>query len=386
MRLSLGVVLAAVVAVVVVTGASGVSSGGTITTITGSGKGGFSGGGGPLTAGAAPSTSAPTLRTATSGVLVVARFGKTGSQKPAKIVVARPDGSGSRVLTTGWIPSVSPDGLRVAVIDSDVNWYTSQRLELYATSGGAPRRVLPLGCFHVYWSPDSAKLACAEYFGPNKPQRLRLVDAESGKTATLATGFFDDQLSFSPDSASLAYVQMPKRVTAKGSLKVIDLATRAVRTLRGGTAASPAWGPDAIALGVLKPRGFGANTTANVALIHPDGTGYRQITDFRPDAELFGPVPVAWSADGKRLLAGMTGGYAWVARESYAVDPVRGGARLIAHQVSPSVLTRDGRYLIGQTGDEATSGLDGSNVVRVPWAGGKQRILLRQAVEPSLGG
>jgi hypothetical protein len=333
--------------------------------------------------GAAPGTSA---RAATPGVLVVARFGKTGSQKPAKIVVARADGSGSRVLTTGWIPSVSPDGLQVAVLDSDVNWYTNQRLELYASSGGTPRSATPLGCFHVYWSPDSTKLACVEFVGENKPRRLRLIDAAAGTRTTLATGFFDSQLSFSPDSTSLAYVQRPKDITNRGSLRVMDLAARAVRTLRSGNLASPAWGPDTIAFGALKPRGFGTFTTSNVALIQPDGSGFRKVTDFRPDAELFGPSPVVWSVDGKRLLAGMTGRDAWVARESYAVDPIRGGVRLIAHQVSPSVLTRDGRYVIGHTGDEATSGLDRSNVVRVPWGGGAKRILLRQAVEPSLGG
>ena len=117
-----------------------------------------------------------------------------------------------------------------------------------------------------------------------------------------------------------------------------------------------------------------------------DGSGYRQVTNFRPTAELYGPTPVAWSADGKRLLAGMAGLDAWVARESYAVDPVRGSVRLIAHSVSPSAFSRDGRYVVGQTGDAETTGLAGSNVVRVPWGGGQKRILLRQAVGPSFNG
>jgi len=55
--------------------------------------------------------------------------------------------------------------------------------------------------------------------------------------------------------------------------------------------------------------------------------------------------------------------------------------------LSPAAFSRDGRYVIGQTGDAETTGLAGSNVVRVPWAhGGRKHILLRQAVEPSFNG
>jgi hypothetical protein len=320
--------------------------------------------------------------------LTVSRFGKGAAEnRPAKIVVARADGRGSRVLTTGWFSYVSPDGTQVAVVRSDVNWYTNQRLELYPSTGGAPRRAIDLGCIHLYWSPDSTRLACVELAtASGKPTRLVLIDTASGAKTTLATGFFDGQLSFAPDSAGLAYVQNPTEMfnSARGTLKVIDLATRAVRTIRTGPVSSPAWGPTEIAFAVAKRRG--RNFTYDTAVVRPDGNGFRQLTRFRPTADLFGPFPVAWSADGKRLLAGMNGGYAWTTRESYAIDPIRGGVRLIAHGVSPSALSRDGRWVIGQTGDAATTGLAGSNVVRVPWGGGTKRVLLPQAVEPSFNG
>ena len=190
-----------------------------------------------------------------------------------------------------------------------------------------------------------------------------------------------------PVSTRLAYVQLPTSssyFSSRSKLRVIDLTTHAITTVRGSAVASPAWGPDAIAFAVLKPRG--RNYTFDVAVVQPDGSGFRRLTNFRPDAQLFGPIPVAWSADGKRLLAGMVGLDAWTAREAYAVDAVRGGIRLIAHRVSPSALSRDGRFVIGQTGDAESTGLAGSNVVRVPWAGGTKRVLLQQAVEPSFNG
>jgi hypothetical protein len=337
------------------------------------------------------STSAPTPtadRTASRGVLTISRFGKgAAGSRPAKIVIARADGSRSRVLTTGWFSYVSPDGSQVAVVDSNVNWYTNQRLELYAPAGGAPRRVVDLRCVHVYWSPDSTKLACVELStAAGKPTRLVLVDARSGANTPLATGFFDGQVSFSPDSAGLAYVQNPTEAfnSARGTLKVIDLASRAVRTIRTGAVSAPTWGPTEIAFATAKRRG--RNFTYDTAVVKPDGSGFRRLTRFRPDLNLWGPYPVAWSADGTRLLAGMNGLDAWTRREAYAINPIRGGVRLIAHTVSPSALSRDGRYVIGQTGDEETTGLDRSNVVRVPWAGGTKRVLLRQAVEPSFNG
>jgi hypothetical protein len=320
--------------------------------------------------------------------LTASRFGKGAAEtRPAKIVLARADGSGSRVLTTGWFSFVSPDGLQVAVIDGDVN-FTNTRHELYARTGGALTHAMAINSAWIVWSPDSTKLAYVDYNrDAGKPSQLRLIDAAAGTTTTLATGFFQTQVSFSPDSMQLAYVQLPTSTSyysSRGKLKVIDLAARTVTTIRTGSVASPAWGPTEIAFATLRPRG--RNYTFDIAVVDRDGTGFRRLTRFSPDAELFGPTPVAWSGDGKRLLAGMVGRDAWTARESYAVDPVRGGVRLVAHSVSPSALSRDGRYVIGQTGDAETTGLAGSDVVRVPWPGGKKRVLLRQAVEPSFSG
>jgi DNA-binding beta-propeller fold protein YncE len=311
-------------------------------------------------------------------ILTASRFGKGAAEsRPGKILVARTDGSGSRILTRGWYSFVSPDGSRIAVINSNLNSYTNLRLELHARAGRAPTRAIQLNCGRIVWSPDSTKLACVDdNGGEGKPSQLRLIDAATAAVTTLATGFFDAQVSFSPDSKQLAYAQTPTAGdwNDKGALKLIDLATRATTTVRGSGAFAPVWGPTAIAFSTVTPRG--RNYTFNVALVQPNGSGFRQLTHFRPTTELYGPYPVAWSADGKRLLGGIAGLDAWTFRESYAIDPIRGGSRLIAHSVAPSAFSRDGRFVIGQTGDAETSGLYGSNVVRVPWVGGQKHVLL----------
>jgi hypothetical protein len=183
-------------------------------------------------------------------------------------------------------------------------------------------------------------------------------------------------------------VQHDSAARLGGTLKVIDLATRSVTTLRGA-ARNPVWGPTAIAFSAFVSRAhLGAYNVdvSSVAVIQPDGSGFRQLTHIRPIIHGFGVFPVAWSADGTRLLAGIDGLDAWTARESYAIDPIHGGFRLIAHRVMPTALSRDGRYVVGQTGDPECCGFKYSNIVRVPWAGGKKQVLLPHAMVASFNG
>jgi hypothetical protein len=129
----------------------------------------------------------------------------------------------------------------------------------------------------------------------------------------------------------------------------------------------------------VKPRANGY-PVQQVAVIQPDGSGFRQLSNIRPSFLQGGLVPIAWSADGSRLLAGQGGQDTW---QAYAVDPVRGGAREISSNVTPSALTPDGRFIIGDSTGGEDFGPDRANVVRVPWAGGKAKVLLRNAVAPS---
>jgi hypothetical protein len=183
-------------------------------------------------------------------------------------------------------------------------------------------------------------------------------------------------------------VQQDSTAGLAGKLKVIDLATHSVTTLRGA-AANPSWGPTEIAFSVFGSRAHLGRynfDVSNVAVIRPDGSGFRQLTHLRPIIYRFGVFPVAWSTDGTRLLGGIYGLDAWTTRESYAIDPVHGGFRLIAHRVMPSALSRDGRYVIGQTGDPECCGFKYSNIVRVPWSGGRKRVLLSHAMVASFNG
>ena len=226
-----------------------------------------------------------------AAALTAARFGKgIAETRPGRILVAADDGSGARVLARGWSSYMSPDGARVAVL-------TDGALELYATTGGpALWATHDLACGPVEWAPDASKLACV-----TAGESLVLLDAATGAIDTLASGSYLG-MSFSPDSNRLAYVDVLD-ASGRGTLNVLDLSTRAITRLRG-SAILPVWGPETIAFGLASG---GRNPRFDVAVVRPDGTGFRRLTRYRADSSHRGLVPRAWSADGRRLLAGVRG-------------------------------------------------------------------------------
>jgi hypothetical protein len=309
----------------------------------------------------------------------------TASIPGGTIVIARADGSGRHVLGSGWKSFVSPSGVQVAVTDFDETSVgsTNHRLELFTSAGGAPAQVHAIACLSVHWAPDSTKLACVDReIGSFDPGRLLVIDAATAAVTIVATGYFHSQVSFSPDSARLAYVQYAREsASSSGALKVVEFATGATTTLRR-RAAAPVWGPRAIAFSIVKVRGR-QYPALDVAVVRPDGTGFRRLTRYRPIFFQTGLSPVAWSANGRRLLAALGGQDTFVA---YAVDPRRGGARRIGAFVTPAALSRDGRFVIGGDNTESPDEPRRSDVVRVPWRGGKARVLLRRAASPSFNG
>jgi hypothetical protein len=140
----------------------------------------------------------------------------------------------------------------------------------------------------------------------------------------------------------------------------------------------------AIAFATLRTQG--QHSSANLAVIQPNGTGFRQLTSGpQPGpAPIFGYEPVAWSASGSQLLAFYGGGQIATA---IAVDTIHGGTRLISGAVWPRALSRDGSYVVGETPVATSDGFVArTNVLRVPWAGGNARVLLRKAMTPSFTG
>ncbi len=288
------------------------------------------------------------------------------------IVVARDNGSHKRTLGKGDYSVISPNGKLVAVLDYAS--YTAPGptvFKLYRTSGGAPLITMAADFGLPTWAPDSRTLATTD----STSGRLLTIDAATGAQTPVTTGPVG-RASFSPDSKRLAYA------TQTRVLKVLDLATRTTTTLRRH-ADSPVWGPHKIAFGATQVRH--GQTIWNVATIRPDGTGFRQLTHIRPTSVYFGLAPAAWSANGRRLATDTRAadGY-WFT--TYVVDAVHGGARLLFRGLTNTTISRDGRWIIGQTGDPECCGFQHSDIARVPWRGGKKHVLVRHAMNVSANG
>lgn len=313
---------------------------------------------------------------------LTATVGTDGAPETNTIVIAADDGSGRRILAGGAWSSLSPDGTRVAVVEYDAAAFpaVSARLAVHPVTGGAPAFTIPATDLDgIVWSPDATKLAAADAQG----DRLLLIDPATGATTTLATGDIASP-SFAPDSSRLAFVRQSGRTASRGgTLEVIDLATRALTTLHAH-ASAPVWGPNAIAFATVT-RGSARADRYDISVVRPDGTDRRRLTRIRMTSRFFGLEPLAWSADGRRLLSRVIGADG-ARRNAYGVDAVRGGARLIARGVIPSAISRDGRSIIGQTGDLECCGFAHTNIVRIPWFGGTRRVLLRHAMAASSTG
>lgn len=289
-----------------------------------------------------------------------------------RVVIARSDGSHVHRLAQGDDAQIAPNGKLVQVSNRDPGQQgTHPRVMVYRASGGKPLFVIRKSIFPIAWSPDSTMLVGTEGVTND---RLVVIDAASGARTTLLAGDFDAP-TFSPDSTQIAFIRYGPGINYGGTLQIIDLATRTVRTL-AEHASRPVWGPRAIAFETVFHN---ACHFSNLATIQPDGTGFRKLT-IVPPRKTSGFYPVDWSDDRTRLLAGY---HDQVTPITYAIDPIHGGARKIARGVYPQALSRDGRRVVGGTGNPYCCTADPINVVGVPWKGGKPHILIRKAFRAS---
>ena len=264
------------------------------------------------------------------------------------------DGSGLRQLLPGWnaVPheccgSWTPDG-RYFVFQSfregrNSVWALAEKSSWF---GGAPKPVQltngPLDFEYPVVSKDGKRIFV---IGSQPRSELVRYDGKSGFEPYLDGRSIQD-LAYSPDGKSMAYVTVPEGQLWRSRL---DGSERLQLSPEGMSTALPRWSPDGKQIVF---SGSSSNTNWIAYLISSDGTGLRELI---PGAKS-GYDPT-WSADGKSIVLTLNAtdkhapiqvrlGIVIVDVESGKISPLPYAEHLFSPRWSP-----DGRYIAALTDD-----------------------------------
>jgi Tol biopolymer transport system component len=305
-----------------------------------------------------------------------------GNTKP-KVYIAENNGKGAKSIGAGRNSRISPDGETV-IYERETNQGSEMRL--YSVAAKKSQRMLNpwTESFVFAWSPDSTKIAALT--GPlNGAQTLLVIDTTTMKRTKIATGYFNG-VSFSPTSEEIVYGVAPTfAYPGKSTIyrEGID-GTGKVALSHDKISAYPLWGPKGQ---IVFARQLGAKSRkygpANqLFVMDEDGEGISQVTHTKVDPLAQGLVPVAFSANGARLLTefgGQDQGY------GVAVSLVTGAEKKLTDDVETgfqgSAITADGSTILGTTG--LGFGPSHPKIVTMPWGGGPEKLLVADAYFPS---
>ena len=303
------------------------------------------------------------------------------------VYVANDDGTGIRKVGPGATPHMSPDGALVAYSHEGAGH--KMELKLAPTGGGTARTLMTnwREPYSLAFSPNSELILAIR--GPEIGERkLVLITVATGAQKVIASGFFYG-FSFDPEGKQVVYAKAnnekypPKsdvyRVSAAGG--------KAVALTHDHASEYPLWGPTGkvvfVKLLEAKQRRYGPKN--ELYLMNEDGKGVKRLTHTKVDPLLQGLFPTAWSGNGKRILAQFGG-----QDTTYAVgvNAQTGAQRPILEATEQglvgSAISFDGKTVFGFEG-----GFEGGakrNVVKVPFSGGKPKVLVKNGFEPSFSG
>ncbi len=299
--------------------------------------------------------------------------------------VAADNGKGAHRLASGGSPHVSPDGQQVAFRRSGNSKGTREELLVASAGGGAPRTLM-VGWrepFYLAWSPDSTTIAALR--GPSIGSlRLVLIDVASGAQRTVARGHFYG-FSFAPEGGQLVYARSgSERYPPRSDVFRAAVSGGApTRITKDHRSTNPLWGPDGKIVFVkqlgAKKRRYGPKN--ELYLMNPAGHSVRRLTHTKVGPLVQGLYPTALSANGRRLLAQFEGQDLTYA---VTVNARTGAQRPLVEATEQGVvgtaLSANGQFVLGSTGGFEPQ--PGHNVVRIPYGGGRQKILAKNAFEP----
>jgi hypothetical protein len=298
--------------------------------------------------------------------------------------IANADGKAAHRLGVGDGPLLAPNGGTVAASDPT----GPHSLVLYSTTGGASGQFFGpnVDAVPLAWSPDSRYLAVgltgdgASVAGSG----LAIIDRSTGTAKVIAHGQIGGA-SFAPGTSDeIVYAH-----TSSTSLNAATNIFTASPTGAGihaithdGRSLNPVWGARGIAFDRETARRQDS-PVYQIWTMRSNGTHRHQVTHSRPPVLAEGLVPVAWSADGTRLLAEYEqeddGDLA------YAVDTATSRVKQLlidGRSVLAAGISQSGRSVLVESGGEEGP-LSGHTVESVPFFGGHATALIRHAAQAS---
>jgi hypothetical protein len=316
---------------------------------------------------------------------------ETASGSP-KVWIAAANGGGAKLLGPGQQPLLAPNGQSVAVaLFGTVNGPQEHgpAIGIYPSSGAAIADYLSLEASTatpLAWSPDSRYLAVYAQsngtVGIAAASSLDVIDTQTGTVATIAHGAIYGA-SFARDGSdrlvyALAHSLSP---SAKTNLYVAEANGASVHPITSdGRSLLPVWGPAYIAYDRERARRLSPEYQIWLGTL--TNPRVRKLTHIRVGSLLQGLVPLAFSADGARLLAEFEGEDT---SEAYAVDVSTGrarGVRVGRQEVQAGGISSDGSTLLLDT-DSFEQAPSRGRIVTQPWAGGSPTVLVAHGGQAS---
>jgi hypothetical protein len=308
----------------------------------------------------------------------------TDLNKPApQVWISEINGAAALDLGPGSSALISPDGTLVAAIDiqtgQGVKTFT---LSLYSSGGGSADTVAQSPQFMqlLAWSPDSKLMLVA--VGAS-PAQLRVIDATTSQSRSVATGVIEGAC-FAPDGSDRVVYARAAVNTTRVNLYTTSSAGAGTRQLtHDGLSEYPLWGPNGIVYSRETPRP--KYPSLQLWSIGASGTGAHQLTNTPVGTGLEGLTPIAFSANGKHLLANFVGPEGSNHTEAYAVDltGAKPAFRDLTGQGNGNIgdaISADGKTILLTKGTAATAPLA---VETVPWSGGKPTAIVAQGAYAS---
>lgn len=306
-----------------------------------------------------------------------------GFQKP-RVYYAEDNGRGAHQIGLGRNSHISPDGENVIFERETKN---GGEMRLYSVALGQSQRLMNpwRESFVFAWSPDSSTIAALK--GPlNGKATLLLINLETGRRTKVGSGYFNG-VSFSPESDEIVYgVSNSPNYPPKSDIFRYAIETgQTAKLSHNGTSAYPLWGPTGQ---IVFARQLGAKSRkygpANqLFVMNEEGQRISQVTHTKVNPLAQGLAPLGFSANGNRLLTEFGG-----QDQSYAVavNMLSGAEKALTDNPEAgfvgAAISPDGKTVLGTAG-LGFGGNSHPKVVTVPFTGGRQKVLVNGAYEPS---